>query len=69
MDWIKVGIENGWCGPPVCSAHDGTPMAESEYDEFDDVCIHIIRLYQNDDHKREVEASHSPSIWRKAGYS
>lgn len=69
IEWVRVGMANGWCGPPVCSSHDGTPVSESEYDDFDDPCIHIIRLYEDEAQKAQVEASHGPSIWRKIGYA
>ena len=29
-----------------------------------DPCIHIIRLYEDDIHKKAVEANHEPSTWR-----
>jgi len=65
-EWMKIGIENGWCGPPVCYTHDGFPMSESESEEFDegDPCVHMIRLYEDEEHKKAVESDHSPSEWR-----
>ena len=65
--WIKQGMEEGWCGPPVCSTHDGTPSTEEEDNELcdgGDPCIHIVRLYENADVKAGVEENHSPSVWR-----
>jgi hypothetical protein len=66
QDWLKLGIEQNWCGPAVCYTHDGLPTSESEDQEFEegDPCIHIIRLYEDDEVKAGVEANHSPSIWR-----
>lgn len=65
-EWIKAGIDNGWCGPAVCYTHDGLPMSDREADEFeDDICIHIIRLYEDDDTRTAVERDHAPSQWRK----
>lgn len=66
-EWVRAGIAAGWCGPPVCSTHDGTPLSDAELDEFEqgDPCIHIIRLYADADTKAAVEADHSPSQWRK----
>jgi hypothetical protein len=29
-----------------------------------DPCVHIIRLYEDIDDKKEVEENHSPSLWR-----
>ena len=68
-EWISYGIKSGWCGPPVCSTHDGLPMSEPEYAEFDeghDPCIHIVRMYEDIDTKKEVEDNHSPSQWRNS---
>lgn len=65
--WMKIGIDFGWCGPPVCYTHDGLPTTESDDEEWDnggDPCIHIIRLYEDDEHKKSVEENHSPSQWR-----
>lgn len=67
-EWLKTGMDEGWCGPPVCSTHDGIPATEAEYLEFDegnDPCIHIIRPYEDADVKAAVEENHSPSVWRR----
>jgi hypothetical protein len=65
-EWLKQGIENGWCGPAICYTHDGLPTTVAEDEEFEesDPCIHIIRLYEDEAIKLGVEANHSPSIWR-----
>ena len=66
-EWMKIGIERGWCGPPVCYTHDGLPTTEAddaEWDSGSDPCIHIIRLYEDAEHKKAVEENHSPSNWR-----
>lgn len=64
--WLKLGWDNGWVGPDVCSTHDGVPTSASEDTEFetDDPCIHVVRLYETADIKRAVEENHSPSVWR-----
>jgi len=65
--WMAAGIKAGWCGPPVCAPHDGIPMTmleEEGYDDGDDPCIHILRMYPDHDVKWQVEANHSPSNWR-----
>ena len=65
--WLRLGIELGHCGPPVCDTHDGTPMTEEEAEQrFDggEPCIHAIRPYSSPDHKKEVEDAHPPSTWR-----
>ena len=65
-EWMAIGITNGWCGPPVCYTHDGVPMSEYEENEFEesDPCLHIVRLYEDDEAMRAVESNHSPSSWR-----
>jgi len=65
-EWIKTGIEHGYCGPPVCYTHDSLPMSNEEADEFEehDPCLHIIRLYEDAEHKTSIERDHTPSQWR-----
>lgn len=68
-EWIQIGIKNNWCGPAVCYTHDGLPTSVQEEEEWEegDPCIHIIRLYESVDVKKEVEENHSPSTWRNIG--
>lgn len=65
-DWMRYGIDQGWCGPPVCSTHDGIPTSAVEDDAWEDYdpCIHVARLYEDNEVKVAVEANHSPSVWR-----
>lgn len=65
-EWHKIGYQNGWCGPEICITHDGLPTTPQEDEEYEtgDPCIHIIRLYPNNETKNAVETNHSPSIWR-----
>lgn len=65
--WLNLGLANGWCGPAVCYTHDGIPMSEAEEIEFEesDPCLHIIRLYEDDEMKNAIEAYHTPSMWRQ----
>lgn len=66
-EWVRIGIENGWCGPPVCYTHDGLPTSVAEDDvwiEGDDPCMHVIRLYESPEHQAAVEENHAPSQWR-----
>ncbi len=68
-DWMTYGIEKGWCGPPVCYTHDGLPMSEQEYMEFDegqDPCTHVVRMYDDIEMKKNIEDNHSPSQWRNS---
>ena len=66
-EWLETGIRNGWCGPDICYTHDGLPSTELEDEQFEeggDPCIHIIRLYEDPDHKNQIQENHAPSIWR-----
>ena len=68
-EWMSYGVNKGWCGPPVCTTHDGLPMSEQEDTEFgegQDPCIHVVRMYDDIDMKKEVENDHSPSQWRNS---
>lgn len=66
-EWLRIGYEKGWCGAPVCYIHDGLPTSAVEDEEWysdAEPCMHIIRLYQDEEQKRGVEENHSPSQWR-----
>lgn len=64
--WLSIGREHGYCSLPVCQTHDGIPLARSEEDaweEGDDLCFHVLRLYESGDQMNEVE-SNIPE-WKK----
>ena len=66
-EWIKIGINEGWCGVPVCETHDGLPMSKAEEDEVwdgNDMCIHVIRLYESREQADAVNADFIPYKWR-----
>ncbi|WP_159600864.1 hypothetical protein [Agromyces humi] len=66
-EWLREGQEQGFVGPAVCCTHDSVPTTEAEDDEWedgDDICIHILRLYADIETKSAVEANHAPSVWR-----
>ena len=68
-EWMAYGVEKGWCGPPVCYTHDGLPMSEHEmqgFDDGEDPCMHVVRMYEHIDMKNEIETNHSPSLWRNS---
>ena len=51
-EWLKFGIDNGYCTDQFCSTHDGGPMHESEelaWDRGDDPCLHMVRLGSYED--------------------
>jgi hypothetical protein len=65
--WMEIGIMRGFVGAPICYTHDGLPMSADEdeaFDQGDDPCMHILRLYMDAEHKEEIEENHSPSVWR-----
>lgn len=65
-EWLKIGMQESWVGPPLCSTHDGIPMSleEEEWAEENDGCVTIMRLYEDSLQRLLVEENHSPSIWR-----
>ena len=67
-EWFAYGLENGFCGPGVCAFHDGLPMTKEEDQmmaDGDEPCVFVIRLYVDAKHRSEIEANHSPSVWRR----
>lgn len=66
--WLKFGMDQGWCGPPVCEPHDGFPMSSEEWATMEvdgePPCMHMLRLYTDTEHKDAIEEAHSPSQWR-----
>lgn len=70
-EWLKYGLDHSYCGPPVCTTHDGFPTTLEEdnlLDEGTDECIHMIRPYHDIAERLLVEENHSPSVWRRAGW-
>jgi len=66
-EWIQIGVDNKWCGAPVCSTHDGIPMSEEEenmWDEGSDPCHHVVRLYENEEVADAINATFSAYSWR-----
>lgn len=66
--WLQYGLERRWIGPAVCLTHDGYPQTEAEDDawnEGDDPCLFMHRLYDSAETADAVEANHPPSVWRK----
>ena len=64
--WLAIGREHGFCSPPVCSTHDGIPMSIYEtqlWDDGDDPCVHVLRLYESPEMMNEVEVN--VPEWRK----
>jgi hypothetical protein len=70
-EWLQHGLTQGWVGPAVCSTHDGIPTTAEEDENYDDACIHVLRLYEDETTKLAVEDNHAPSVWRatNSGYT
>jgi hypothetical protein len=67
-EWINEGIKLGYCSPLVCYTHDGLPLSKIEDElmwDSGEVCIPIIRLYEDRDTKMAVETHSLPAVWRK----
>lgn len=66
-EWLRTGYQLGFCGPLVCSTHDGVPTTAEEDEEFEkweEPCVNVIRVYESPEIKAAVEANHSPTRWR-----
>ena len=66
-EWIKMGYDMGYCTPPVCATHDGIPSTATEdeqWDQGDEMCIHVVRVHNTIEEKKSVEANYSPAVWR-----
>ena len=58
--WLAIGREHGFCSLPVCETHDGVPLSMMEQDaweEGDDPCVHVLRLYESTEQMEEVEST------------
>ena len=65
LSWLRLGMKNGWIGPPVCDPHDGRPTSAEEAASASDCCIHVVRLYADLEQKAAVEANHFMTQERK----
>lgn len=46
-EWIKVGVEQGWCLETRCLYHDGTEPTLDEVTD-DDPCVLFLQLTDDD---------------------
>ena len=60
-EWLRIGRDNDWVSEIVCDTHDGVPMSEAEWKEFEelDPCISIMRVYDSKEHKIEIEGNNA----------
>jgi len=42
--WVRTGIDNGFCHEPVCLNHDLLPSTPEE-DTDEDPCVLVTRIY------------------------
>lgn len=59
VEWLRLGFREGWCSRPVCNTHDGVPMTpaeEAECEQGFDPCVHVVRLYEEQDFEPDPEA-------------
>ncbi len=48
-EWLRLGVERGWCSEPVCVTHDGmpsTPEEDERWEDGGDPCVPGVRLYE-----------------------
>jgi hypothetical protein len=48
LEWLQVGVDNGWISEPFCNTHDGDPYMteeeEKEWEEGGDPCLPVVKL-------------------------
>lgn len=50
VEWINLGIKNGWASDIVCYTHDGPQMTDEEvelWDDGQDPCMFMIRVWDD----------------------
>ena len=48
IEWLRYGIDKGWCTDSVCYFHDSpewTDEEEADIEEYGEICLPIIRLW------------------------
>lgn len=46
-EWLKMGIDNGWCSDITCVTHDANVYTDEEmdlWDEGEDPCAFVVRI-------------------------
>jgi hypothetical protein len=48
-EWLRMGVDLGYCSALVCNTHDGLPSAgpeeDARWEEGYDPCVVAVRLY------------------------
>lgn len=51
--WLRYGIEHGFCSDIVCDTHDGMPSSgeeeDAEWEAGGDPCVSAVRIFQVED--------------------
>ena len=54
--WVQDGIDAGFCSMTWCETHHAPMLAEiltdreaAGWENGDDICVHVLRLYENAD--------------------
>jgi len=48
LEWLRLGIEKGWCTDSYCWSHDNPDMTDEEITILDtdgEVCFPVMRLW------------------------
>ena len=62
-EWLQTGINNKWIGPAICATHDGipsSPQEEQQWENGQDPCQHILRLYENEQTANTINNHYTP---------
>jgi hypothetical protein len=71
LGWLRHGLAMGWVSPPSCFNHDGvglTELEELDYEAGNDPCVWLMRVYDDDAMREELEERFAPYSWRKLDY-
>lgn len=62
--WVDYGVKQGWASRPVCSTHGGIPYTtteSTEWEEGNDPCAHVIRLFETPEDQKDALGDMNPS--------
>jgi hypothetical protein len=66
-EWLRQGVSLGFCSPVLCETHDGVGLTEEQEAEFNDggdPCVHVIQVFESEEHRAFVFDNHSPIHYR-----
>jgi len=56
-EWLKYGVDHGFCSEQSCQTHAGIPMTQKEEEAWDeglDPCAHVVRLGTPEDWDNDI---------------